>query len=127
MSAAQRTHLVHLGRFAITGLGATGVHVVIALALIELWGAPPPVANGVAFCVATAFSYVANTWWSFNARLHSKTLIRFLIVSLVGLGLSMSLAWVAELAGWPPLGGIGLVVCVVPLVSFALHSLWTYR
>lgn len=125
--SALHRHLGRFGRFAITGLGATGVHVVVALTLINLWLTSPPIANGIAFCIATAFSYVANTRWSFNARLHSKTLARFIIVSLVGLCLSMSLALIAEQAGWPPLGGIALVVCIVPGVSFVLHSQWTYR
>lgn len=120
-------HLGRLGRFALTGLGSTLLHVLVALALIDGLLTPPPSANCVAFCLATAFSYVVNTRWSFNTRLHKTNLFRYLIVSLVGLGLSISLAWVAELAGWPPLGGIALVVCVVPVAGFAMHNFWTYR
>lgn len=120
-------HLGRLGRFAVSGLGATGLHVLVALSLIDLWLTPPPVANGIAFCLATAFSYLVNTLWSFNAKLAKTTLFRFITVSFVGLGLSIGLAWVAEFIGWPPLGGIALVVCVVPAVSFVMHSIWTYR
>lgn len=116
-----------LSRFSLTGLAATGLHTLVALTLIEQASAAPPLANGIAFCFATGLSYLMNTLWSFNAQLHKTTLFRYIAVSFLGLGLSISLAWFAEAWGWPPLGGIALVVCVVPAVSFVLHHQWTYR
>lgn len=121
------THTRRLLRFGVTGAGTTLLHAGVALVLITELAAKPPLANGIAFCVATVFSYLVNTLWSFSAPLHGQNLRRFLMVSSMGFLLAMSLAWLAELWGWPPLGGIALVVCVVPAVSFGLHSLWTYR
>lgn len=125
MSSAQ--HARRLLRFGLTGLGSTLLHSLVALTLIALWHSPPPAANGVAFVVATVFSYVVNTLWSFSAPLHGRNLTRFLVVSGVGFLLAITLAWLAELMGWSPIAGIALVVVVVPGVSFGLHSLWTYR
>lgn len=120
-------HVRRLLRFGIAGVGSTVLHTLVALGLINGISTAPPWANGIAFCVATVFSYLVNTLWSFSAPLHGQNLRRFLIVSAIGFFLAMGLAWFAELVGWPPLGGIALVVCVVPAVSFLLHSLWTYR
>lgn len=116
-----------LGRFSLTGLGSTGFHAAIALWLIGSGDVSPPVANGLAFCMATIFSYTANTLWSFSSALHGKNFQRFLVVSVSGFLLSIALAWFAEQMGWPPIAGIGLVVMVVPGLSFWLHSRWTYR
>lgn len=120
-------HARRLVRFSVTGVGSTLLHTLVALGMITGLNTAPPWANGIAFCVATVFSYLTNTLWSFSAPLHGQNLRRFITVSAIGFLLAMGLAWVAELAGWPPLGGIALVVCVVPAVSFVLHSLWTYR
>lgn len=120
-------HARRLLRFGVTGLGSTLLHALVALGLITWLTTAPPLANGLAFCVATVFSYLVNTLWSFSAPLHGQNLRRFLTVSAIGFLLAMGLAWLAELVGWTPLVGIALVVCVVPAVSFVLHSLWTYR
>jgi putative flippase GtrA len=48
--------------------------------------------------VATVVSYVINTTWS-SARLHDRTLVRFMLVSFGGFLLAMFVAWAAQLAG----------------------------
>lgn len=116
-----------LGRFIVTGLGSTLLHTATALLLIDHWKASPPVANGIAFSIATLFSYVVNTLWSFSTTVAGRNLQRFLVVSVIGLLLATGLAWIAESIGWPPIAGIAMVVAVVPITSFALHRLWTYR
>jgi putative flippase GtrA len=127
MSGLPLIYSQRLARFAVTGVGSTLVHTGVALLLINVMARTPPLANGVAFCVATIFSYVVNTRWSFSAPLEGQNFRRFITVAAVGFLLAVALAWVAEAVGWPPIAGIGLVVCVVPIVSFILHSVWTYR
>jgi putative flippase GtrA len=129
-----KQHLVRGFRFGITGLVNTGIHALVAVLCLEgfFLGVPwlvagPVVANGVAFVVATVFSYVVNTVWSFSTSINRKNFQRFVVVAVIGLVAAMGLARLAELIGLPPLGGVVLVVCVMPLVNFGLHSLWTYR
>ncbi|NJD07397.1 MAG: GtrA family protein, partial [Methylococcaceae bacterium] len=88
--------LRRIARFGISGLLVTGLHVAVAVAFIRLILPDPPLANGVAFTVATLFSYLINTLWSFSSRLHGRTLARFAVVSLIGCGLSVGLSWLAE-------------------------------
>ena len=127
-------HLVRGLRFGITGVANTGIHAATAVLCLEgfFLGAPalvagPVVANGVAFVVATVFSYVVNTLWSFSTKMNRRNLQRFLVVSVIGLFAAMALARLAELIGMPALGGVVLVVCVMPFVNFGLHAFWTYR
>ena len=127
-------HLVRGFRFGVTGVANTGIHAVTAILCLNgfFLGVPwlvvgPVVANGVAFVVATVFSYVVNTLWSFSTKMNRRNLQRFLMVSVVGLFAAMALARLAEVIGLPPLGSVVLVVCVMPFVNFGLHSLWTYK
>jgi len=114
-------------RFCVVGGVATVVHVAIAYVLVVSAGVAPPLANGVAFCVATVFSYFVNTLWSFGKRLHGRTLFRFCVVASVGAAISVGLSGLLDHHGVHFLLGILAVVCVVPFVTFTLHSLWTYR
>jgi putative flippase GtrA len=106
---------------------ATGVHVLVAVAFIRIVLPAPSIANGVAFVVATIFSYLVNTMWSFSSPLHGRNLLRFCVVALVGLSLAMMISGAAQHYGLHYLWGIFFVVLVVPPVTFLLHSFWTYR
>ncbi|ALI02844.1 GtrA family protein [Pseudomonas sp. FW306-02-F02-AA] len=128
MTSAEKSALIKRGlRFAVTGLFVTALHAVVAVLLINYVLALPPVANGVAFSVATLVSYVINTSWSFSSRLHGRTLGRFMMVSGAGLLLAMLVAWAAQMAGLHYLLGIGAVALTIPAFTFVLHNFWTYR
>ena len=114
-------------RFALSGLLVTGLHVFIATVFIQIVLLAPSLANGVAFLVATIFSYLLNTKWSFSSPLHGRNLFRFCCVSFIGLFLSMTISGAAQHYGLHYGYGIGLVVCILPPVTFLLHNYWTYR
>lgn len=114
-------------RFGVTGVGATLVHVIVASSCIEFFNFDAPFANGLAFITATAFSYYVNTRWSFSTTSNLRNVSRFWIASCIGFLLAVSLSAFAQAQGWHYLVGIGLVVSIVPAVSFLLHNLWTYR
>lgn len=114
-------------RFAVTGLFVNALHALVAVLFINFVVPQPPLANGVAFAVATVVSYVINTTWSFSARLHGRTLLRFSLVSVCGFFLAMLVAWVAQMAGLHYLLGIVAVAVTIPAFTFVLHNFWTYR
>jgi putative flippase GtrA len=114
-------------RFALSGVLVTSLHAAVAAAIIE-WLLPiPALANGVAFSVATLFSYLLNTRWSFSRPLQRKNLQRFVLVALFGCLLAVAVSGVAAHYSLPYWIGIGAVACVVPPVTFLLHNFWTYR
>ncbi|MDK3025235.1 GtrA family protein [Cupriavidus taiwanensis] len=114
-------------RFLVSGATSTGVHVAITATLVSASGASPVAANCVAFVCATACSYLLNTLWSFSSRLHSRTLWRFAGVSLLGLVLTMGIAWTAQRLGASYWTGLAGVVLTVPVFTYLLHRTWTYR
>ena len=87
----------------------------------------PWLANGIAFVVATLFSFTINTTWSFSSRPSRRLLVRFVLVATVGLGITVAVSGTAQYFGLHYLYGIALVVCAVPPITFLLHKYWTYR
>jgi putative flippase GtrA len=114
-------------KFGFTGVGVTLIHVAVAIFLIEIMDLNPALANGFAFAVATAVSYVANTLWSFSDKLSGRTLYRFLSVSALGSFVAMLCSGSVDRMGGHYLLGILAVVLVVPGLTFLLHNFWTYR
>src|ERR1700738_368046 len=93
-------------RFGVSGLLVTALHVIVATALIKIVATIPWLANGIAFFIATTFSYIINTTWSFSNPLHGENLLRFCLVSCLGLVLAMSVSALAQAYGLPYWCGI---------------------
>ncbi|WP_322025091.1 GtrA family protein [Burkholderia sp. BCC1977] len=127
MFALLHAERVRLARFGLSGLGSTALHVLVASALYALFDATQVIANAVAFVCATAFSYLANTLWSFSSAVHSRTLLRYLTVALAGFAETMGLARAAELLDVPRGWAIVAIALLIPPTMFVLHRVWTYR
>jgi putative flippase GtrA len=113
-------------RFAVSGVLATALHVLVAVTIIRFVVPRPAFANGVAFVIATVFSYVVNTVWSFSSTFRRQNLLRFLTVSAIGCVSAMAISGLVDFYGMPYWIGIICVVAIVPPVTFLLHSYWTY-
>lgn len=95
--------------------------------MFALFDATPVSAVAVAFACSTAFSYLANTLWSFSSPVTWSNFVRFLAVAMAGLGMTMLLAHGTETLGLARAWSIAAVVLCVPPVTFVLHRLCTYR
>ncbi|WP_176154817.1 GtrA family protein [Burkholderia vietnamiensis] len=116
-----------LARFGVTGLGSTALHVLVASALYAWFDATQVAANAAAFVCATAFSYLANTLWSFSSTLHSRNLLRYLTVATAGFIETMLLARAAELLDVSRGAAIVAIAPLIPPTMFVMHRAWTYR
>jgi putative flippase GtrA len=113
--------------FLCIGLGATAVHVVIAAHLIGTRMIAPALGNAAAFVFANLFSYFAHSAYVFQRPPTPVRYWRFLCASLVGLALVAAISIGLEVLGVHYLAGIAAVVLVLPIVTFGLHNLWTFR
>lgn len=124
LHTAERARLI---RFGVSGVGSTALHALIAAAIFALFDATPVSANAAAFTCSTAFSYLANTLWSFSSPVTWGNFVRFLAVAMAGLGMTMLLAHGTGTLSLARAWSIVAVVPCVPPATFVLHRLWTYR
>ncbi|CAB3771057.1 sugar translocase [Burkholderia sp. MSh2] len=121
---AERTRLV---RFGMSGLGSTAIHALVAASMFALFDATRVTANAIAFLCATAFSYLANTLWSFSSTVCTRSVARFLAVALAGFAETMLLAHATATLGVSRGMSIVAIALLIPPTTFVLHRLWTYR
>lgn len=124
---ARQPLLTRTTRFAVSGVGATIVHVLVAAALMWDVGTGPAIANGAAFLAANSVSYLANTYWSFSQTASGRNLSRFIVTSCIGIALSMLIAAATTALGGSDAASIAAVALLLPPITFALHHFWTYR
>ncbi|MCR5873073.1 GtrA family protein [Phenylobacterium sp. J426] len=114
--------------FAAVGAAATGAHVAAALAFRHLAGLEPLAANLLAYLAAVAVSYLGNARLTFGRpALQGGQFLRFLVVSLFGLGVTQVLTWLLVVeAGWPFAAGLAVVAVVTPAATFTASKLWAF-
>jgi len=114
-------------KYYLIGGIAVLLHIVIVVVVIELWDLLPSLANAIAFILATIFSSIANTYWSFQANLNGVVLFRFWCVAALGLCLAIIISGIADYLRFHYLLGVMMVVSITPVVSYTLHKNWTYK
>lgn len=140
-------------KFAIVGALGAATDFTVLFVLAQLAGAPPVVANGFGFSAAVLQNFLLNRWWTFpESRIDSsrRLMVKFVLVSLIGLGLStlvfvfvhrlMESIWVGVLSD-PALGysvsanltelfSLGFAksisIAVVLFWNFTANRLWTF-
>lgn len=88
-------------------------------------GASVLLANSCAFLIAFMFSYVFQSKYVFQAAFHWQKFMRFFAVQ------SGAFMLAYMLSTWFRLDNqyiqTLLIVAVIPLISFVIHKLWTFK
>jgi len=113
--------------FSLIGVINTVIHLTLVTCLVEILLIHPMLANALAFISANLFSFWANSRWSFQTVLTRQRYMRFLLVSLIGLFVSVSAIAVSEALRWHYLIGVLLSFIVLPLITFFTHKKWTWK
>jgi putative flippase GtrA len=126
-----RVLIGQMWRFGLSGGIATvlnvGVYWIAAVPL-QIW---PLIANFFGYVAAVASGYVLHSRWSFRGHGRRdnpvRTTGRFLIVSLISLGLNSFWVWLfTEHFHTAPSWPIIPMTIVTPLVTFALNRRWVF-
>ncbi|MHA7115258.1 GtrA family protein [Pseudomonas promysalinigenes] len=113
-------------RFAMVGIANTAVHAGVVIGLMETLAPPAAVANGCAFIVANLMSYCINSRFTFRVPMSWLAYRRFLLVSLVSLGLTLLITSWVEYMGWHYGLGLVMVIFIVPVLNFMVMRLWAF-
>jgi putative flippase GtrA len=88
---------------------------------------PPALGNSIAFLLANLLSYLSQSAYVFRRSPTPAQYWRFLCVSLFGWALVVAISSGLEVLGAHYLAGIAAVVLVLPIATFGIHRLWTFR
>lgn len=116
------------GTFLVVGLAATAVHAAASLAARQLGHAAPMLATTVGYLCSVGVSYLGNARFTFGRRvLHGAQFARFLVVSLIGFAANLGITHLfSDVLKWPFLATLGVVVVVIPALSFTASKLWAF-
>ncbi len=118
-----------LGRFVLTGLAATALHIAVAFAAIGLLGWSVFPANLLAFLCGFALAFTGHYYFTFrsSARYH-QALRRYFIISTTAFLVNNGLLLVLVKSGFlSDIASIVLAAAVIPLVSYTASRLWGFR
>lgn len=117
-----------LTRFGLVGAIATGLHVLVATGMHDLWGMSPLLANMAGFVAAFLFSYLGHYHWTFTSVVsHGTSFPRFLLVSVSAFFVSQVIVWAGTHVFAMPMKLAMVPVAVfVPLSSFVVNRIWTF-
>ncbi|NKB38847.1 MAG: hypothetical protein GKR93_17075 [Gammaproteobacteria bacterium] len=113
-------------RFAVVGIANSLMHAAVAVFAHQIGGFNAVESNICGFIIAFLFSFIMNTYWSFERKPSGQFFIRFLTVNLMALTYILVVSALSDNMNWTPITGIMLVVLVLPLISFLTHKYWTY-
>lgn len=114
-------------RFGLVGTLNTIIYIVIATIFIKFITGSQVIANCTAFILATCFSYIAHTTYSFRSSFSKKVFVKFIIVTAICFFTTALIAKMAEFLNLNYKLGIFINLSINPLLSYLLHRLWTYR
>jgi putative flippase GtrA len=114
-------------RFLLVGLVSSACYTGTTMVLSDFGILDHVASSVVGFVLGTLASWLLNSLWTFSAQLHGKLLLRFVTVTLVGLGLNVLIMACVEAMGVNYRLGLLTVLILVPIFNFCCHRWWTFR
>lgn len=116
------------GRFCAVGLLSVALNNLVIVALTELLGIHYLISIVLCFLLATATGFLLNRQWSFQkkGRREAFELVRYVIVTVCGIGLSLVATWYLMQRGIPYyVTMVGIAALMAPL-NFIAHKMWSF-
>lgn len=112
--------------FALIGITNTLIHGGILMLVVEVLQLNVTLSHLLAFCCTNIFSYLMNSWLTFKTQLSLSRYARFFLASMLALGLTLLISWLADRYGLNYLSGFVLIVFLVPCLSFLTMKFWAF-
>lgn len=116
-------------RFAVVGIIATVVHLLVAFFLLFITQLPVLLVSALAFLTTFGISFAGNYIWTFRSPgAPNRAIRRFLIISFSAFsGNTIILVALLEADFLSRYQAVGLSVVVVPVITFWLSRVWAFQ
>jgi putative flippase GtrA len=120
---------LQLLKFSLVGLSGYAVNLAVYVALLKGAGLHYLPAAACSFVVAVSSNYYWNRHWTFrSSRGHVYYQgMRFLIVSLIALGLNLAVLQILVALGAGKILAQAIAIVIVMPFSFSANKLWSFR
>jgi putative flippase GtrA len=123
-----RPLLLEMLRFGLMGAMSAGIYL---LFLVPLTNAIPKrlwLAATIAYLLSMGANYLLQRNFTFKSkRPHQQTILRFIVVQTIGLGLNAAvLEYTASYAHWPMWMAQGAAVFCVAVWSYGAQKIWVF-
>ncbi|WP_251035853.1 GtrA family protein [Paenibacillus sp. ISL-20] len=115
-------------KYALVGIIGTGIQTSILIMFVEVYNFQVIVATTMGFICSLLVSFFINFRWTFGRnKLTIYSFVKYLIVSLSGLLLNISILYImVDLLGIWYIWAHILTLVVVPISNFTLNRMWTF-
>lgn len=117
-------------RYFLAGLIVIFVDFAVLYALVDLFFMEVVLSSAIAFALANITSFVLNKFWTFKnkSRAFMKIYFKFLLVSLIGLAMTVSLMYCfVKIVGLWYIAAKVLVAGIVVIWNFLANQFWTFK
>lgn len=111
--------------YGLVGGVSTSIHVACAYLLIGLFGASLIVSNFVGFLSAYLFSYLAQSRLVFAQAISYRKAAKYFLVQVLSLSIALCLA--PFINGYSIYWKTVVIALLLPLITYVIHSIWTFR
>jgi len=117
-----------LFRYVISGAAAAGLHFLVLIGLVEVFGINPTFSSAVGFCSAIIVNYSLQYHWTFSSTTtHFKAFSRYLFVTLAMLGVNTLIFWSSiTVLRMHYLVAQALAISVVFFLNFRINRRYTF-
>lgn len=115
-------------RFALVGISATIVHMLVVWMLIEVGSRAPLLANLAAFLTAFVVSFTGHYFWTFRVPGHfGRAAQRFFLIAGSAFAINTSLLAMLLKVSWLSNSSAAMLAAiVVPVITFVASRLWGF-
>ncbi|WP_338449488.1 GtrA family protein [Niallia oryzisoli] len=115
-------------KYSFVGCISTLIYFISVFVLVEWFIYDPLYASALSFIFMTLISYLLNRKFTFGSTLSTKTLLRFLVVSLIGFIINFIIMYlIVKVFDLHYYLGELVTTLIIPVINFILNNYWTFR
>lgn len=118
-------------KFGIVGVINTCIHLAVLFILVNYFSVWYILASFLAFLIAVTNSFIWNTLWTFNKKIHEKTVLRFgkffSLSAITALSNLFFLYLFTEFFGIYYMISQIIAIALTLMINFIGNKFWTYR
>lgn len=133
LNTLERLNIWQIIRYGIVGICAASTHALTAMGARHFLHIDPTLSNFSGFVAGAFISYFGSYYFTFadtktKARTHGNTILRFLAVWVIGIGINVGLfKWALDCFTLPFWLAVLLAIVITPIAQYVMLRFWAFK